>query len=84
MSLAEKIAAELATLPEPQQAEVLDFVQFLAARRRVSTGAGEKETFPDRGETSSEWMEASLASALRGMEDEPEDYSVADLKERFS
>jgi Protein of unknown function (DUF2281) len=62
-------------LPEPQQAEVLDFVEFLAAKHTNST----EGRAADR-----EWMEASLAQALRGLQDEPEDYSLADLEERFS
>ncbi len=75
MSLADKITAELAALPEAKQAEVLDFIEFLAARQASSAGGREAD---------GEWMEASLAQALRGMENEPDTYSVADLKERFS
>ncbi len=75
MSLADRIVAELEGLPEERQAEVLDFVEFLSAKHTSSA---------DGRAADREWMEASLASALRGMEAEAEDYSLADLKERFS
>jgi len=70
MSVAERIAEDLQTLPESAQAEVLDFVEFLKTRTRTAEDA--------------EWSAFSLAQAMRGMEDEPSPYSESDLKEAFS
>ena len=65
MTLAEKIIHKMRLLPEEKQAEVLDFVDFLERKQ------AEEE---DRS-----WAAFSLASALRGMEDEEELYSQDDL-----
>lgn len=73
MTTAEAISQRIAALPEPAQREVLDFVEFLHTR----TKAAVRE--PDIA-----WSEFSLASAMRGMEDEPSPYTAADLKEPFS
>lgn len=73
MPMAQKIVERLQELPEPLQAEVLDFVEFLLKKATDSAVRDE-----DR-----KWSEFSLGSALKGMEDEPQVYSEADLKERF-
>ena len=70
MSLAERIIQNVKTLPESKQIEVLDFVEYLRLRT-------EKEE-------NIEWMDLSLSSAMRGMEDEESPYSLNDLKETFS
>ncbi|MCR4319927.1 MAG: hypothetical protein NUV74_06280 [Candidatus Brocadiaceae bacterium] len=57
-------------LPESKQIEVLDFVEYLRLRT-------EKEE-------NIEWIDLSLSSAMRGMEDEESPYSLNDLKETFS
>lgn len=69
MTLAEKIIQKMQSLPEDKQAEVLDFVDFLEKKQAE--------------EENREWSEFSLASAMRGMENEDELYSLDDLKERF-
>ena len=69
MTLAEKILQKMRLLPEEKQAEVLDFVDFLSQKQAE--------------EENRAWSAFSLASALRGMEDEEELYSLDDLKERF-
>ncbi|MBM4040079.1 MAG: DUF2281 domain-containing protein [Planctomycetes bacterium] len=74
MSVAEQILQRLQSLPEPAQAEVLDFVEHLEARARLA--AGERED--------AAWAELSLSQAMRGMEDEPSPYTPADIKEAFS
>ena len=71
--LAKEIVERVQRLPEPLQAEVLDFVEFLLAKTSGESGKEE-----DR-----RWMGFSLQSALRGMEDELELYADKDLKERF-
>ncbi|MFZ0929879.1 MAG: DUF2281 domain-containing protein [Syntrophobacteraceae bacterium] len=73
MILAEEIVERVQKLPEPLQAEVLDFVEFLLAKTSGESGKEENRR----------WMGFSLQSALRGIEDEPELYADKDLKERF-
>jgi hypothetical protein len=75
MTLAEKIAFHLSDLPETYQAEVLDFVEFLASKSRVRGESPEEER--------TAWSDFSLAQAMRGLEDEDDLYSLADLKESF-
>ncbi len=69
--LLEKIQA----LPPDKQAEVFDFVDFLASR---SAGIGQHDKWIDV-----EFSEMAMSQALRGMEDEPLLYTQADLKERW-
>ncbi|MDR3714189.1 MAG: DUF2281 domain-containing protein [Puia sp.] len=71
--LAKEIVERVQRLPEPLQAEVLDFVEFLLAKTSEKAGK----------EANRRWMGFSLQSALRGMENEPELYADKDLKERF-
>jgi len=73
MTYAERIVARIDRLPEDLQAEVLDFVKFLEARR-----------LPDEEAVrSSGWSAFSLAQAMRGLESEPSIYEPDDLRERF-
>ena len=67
MGTAEKIVAELESLKPEEQAEVLDFVEFLKNRKTLR----EEEEFKD----------FSLKTAMRGMEDEPDLYSLKDVRE---
>lgn len=69
MNLSEKISTTAASLPESKQVEVLDFIEYLKLKT-------EKEE-------SNHWTGFSIASAMRGMENEDSDYSVADLKETY-
>lgn len=66
MIMNQKIQLYIEKLPPSYQEEVVDFLEFLLAK------AARQEDL--------EWSRFSLASAMRGMEDEPSDYSVADLK----
>jgi hypothetical protein len=76
MSIAENIHQYVQMLPDTLQQEVLDFVKFLLFKR-------EQETTPEQDEI--EWSNFSLASAMRGMEDEDTPiYTTDDLKEVFS
>ena len=68
--LADQVKDKVEALPEPLQAEVLHFVEFLHAR----TAGGDRRA----------WSGLSLGSAMRGMEDEDGGYSESDLTERFS
>jgi hypothetical protein len=67
MTTAQAIAQHIETLPEAARREVLDFVEFLETKtqRRVV-----RESDPA-------WSSFSLASAMRGMEDEPSLYTIA-------
>ena len=74
MNVAEQILQHLRSLSEPAQAEVLDFVEYLEAKARSTENERED----------ADWAELSLSQAMRGMEDEPSPYTVADIKEAFS
>ena len=72
MEVAEKIQQYILKLPQPLQAEVLDFAAYLLSKV-------ERET-----EEEMDWSTLSIASAMRGMEDEPTpSYSITDLKVVF-
>lgn len=73
MTTAQAIARHVDALPEATRQEVLDFVVFLESRDKRCCVR----------ESDSAWEEASLAAAMRGMEDEPALYTIADLKESF-
>ncbi len=66
-------------LPQDKQAEVFDFVDYLADRFTTSsTPASPSPTW-----TEEEFSQSALSQALRGMEDEPDLYAQSDLKERW-
>ena len=69
MSTAEQIIHEIAGLRPEKQSEVLEFVEFLKERERKS----EDKAFKN----------GSLASAMRGMDDEDSLYSESDVIEKF-
>ncbi|MDO9168372.1 MAG: DUF2281 domain-containing protein [Methylobacter sp.] len=69
MNLSEKILTTVASLPESKQVEVLDFIEYLKLKT-------EKEE-------SGEWNNFSIATAMRGMENEESNYSFTDLKETY-
>jgi hypothetical protein len=70
MTVVDTIRNKMTRLPEPRQREVLDFVDYLLHKSR---------------EEDVVWSELSLASALRGLEDEEwPDYDEADFTERWS
>ncbi len=69
MSTAEQIIHEIASLRPEQQSEVLEFVEFLKEREK-------------RNEENA-LREASLASAMRGMEEEESLYTESDVIEKI-
>ena len=74
MRVSDRIFEELKKLPEPLQAEVLDFVQNLASEME------QKGTLKNEYTSTS----LSLSLAMRGMEDEETpSYSASDLRETF-
>jgi hypothetical protein len=73
MTTTEAIVQRLKSLPASAQREVLDFVEFLESRRQEHTVREDEIA----------WSVFSLASAMRGMEDEETPYSLADVKEAF-
>lgn len=78
MNLA-KLIEKIQALPIEKQAEVFDFVDFLASR---SQGAAHQSRVYDEW-TNAEFAEMAMTQAMRGMEDEPVLYSLDDLKERW-
>lgn len=74
MDTVEKIKLHIQKFPEPLQMEVLDFVEFLAARLSAE----------DSRQIDLQWSQFSLAQAMRGLEDEATPtYSKSDLKETW-
>ena len=71
MTVTEQIVMHVKTLTEAAQAEVLDFVGYLASKR-------EKVKSDDI-----EWSEFSLSQAMHGSESEPSPYSVDDIREKI-
>ena len=78
MTVIEQIQERIQTMPEPLQAQVLDFVEFLLLKNESTIQASDVEEFSNL-----EWANLSLAMAMRGMEDEEEAYNLTDLKETF-
>jgi len=70
MRLEEIILKHLQDLPDPEKAEVLNFIEYLQAKTE------KKER--------SDWTTFSLSSAMRDMGAEDTPYSLDDLKESFS
>ena len=70
MTIDEKIQQYAQKLPRSFQEELLDFVEYLLTKAEQQ----EKR----------EWASLSLASAMRDMEDEPDLYSLSDLKVVFA
>ena len=71
MTAAERIQEQVQKLPEPLQAEILDFIEFLMQHQSMR-----KEDL--------DWSRLSLAAAMRDIEDEDLPiYDESDLKERW-
>ena len=66
MVMNQKIQNYIEKLPPSYQEEVIDFLAYLLAKAER--------------EENREWSDMSVTYAMRDMEDEPSDYSVADLK----
>ena len=74
--LMEKIRA----LPEDKQAEVFDFVEFLANRFAAAATGGRHDA---KGWSEAEFSAFSMGVALSGMEDDPVTYTRGDLRESW-
>jgi hypothetical protein len=74
-----ELIEKLQDLPADKQAEVFDFVEFLADR--FGKGKGTPFATGEWGDT--EFSEFAMGQALRGMEDEPVLYTRNDLKEQW-
>lgn len=74
MGYAELIQQRLQALPTDKQAQVYDFVEFIAARSTTTAAVNW---------TSEEFSRFSMAQALRGLENDPVEYALADIKERW-
>lgn len=70
MTLEEKIQLYTKKLPYSFQEEVFDFVQYLLIKAEQQ----EKR----------DWVSLSLSTAMRDMEDEPDLYSLSDLRMIFA
>lgn len=70
MTLEEKIQLYTKKLPYSFQEEVFDFVQYLLIKAEQQ----EKR----------DWVSLSLSTAMRDMEDEPDLYSLSDLRTIFA
>jgi hypothetical protein len=70
MTLEEKIYQYVRKLPYSFQEELFDFIQYLL----IKAEQREKQ----------EWASLSLSSAMRDMEDEPDLYSVSDIRVAFA
>lgn len=74
-----ELIERLRTLPQEKQAEVFDFVEFLCQRSsQVEKAPPVQSEWHDR-----EFAQMSMAQALRGIEDDPVAYTLADLRERW-
>lgn len=74
MPTVEKISEYLSKMPDPYQAEVLHYVEYLWQKLQEQ-GRDTEEIL---------WQEFSLASALRDMDEAKEvTYTMDDLKEKF-
>ena len=72
-----ELIEKLQDLPAEKQAEVFDFVEFLATR----FGKAKSKPFTRDEWSDAEFAEFAMGQALRGMEDEPVLYTRDDLKE---
>jgi hypothetical protein len=73
MNEKETIFYKLSKLPKEKQNEVIDFIDFLS----------NKNTDIEIPDENIEWSKFSMAHAIRGLEDEPDLYTLEDLKEKF-
>lgn len=74
MGYAELIQQRLQTLPLEKQAEVYDFVEFIATRKSAHDSAEW---------TDEEFAQLAVAQAMRGIEDDPVTYTASDIMERW-
>lgn len=74
-----KLIEKIQALPIEKQAEVFDFVEFLASR---SQEAVQQPLVMDEW-TNAEFAQMAMKQALHGLEDEPALYTLDDLQERW-
>ena len=70
MSIADKIQQEIKLLPEDKQLKVLNFIKHLSEKQ------SEEEI--------DQWNKFSLSSALEGLEDNEVEYTLDDIKEKYT
>lgn len=73
MVMNQKIQDYIEKLPPSFQEEVLDFLEYLLIKAERESARREEK----------EWSRLSLESAMRGMEDEPDLYTISDLKVKY-
>lgn len=73
MVMNQKIQDYIEKLPPSFQEEVLDFLEYLLVKAERESARREEN----------EWSRMSLESAIRGMEDEPDLYTIADLEVKY-
>jgi len=69
----EKIAKGIQTFPYQMQLEVLDFIGYLKSKLEIENARMEEI----------EWSNLSLENALKDINEPEEEYSEADLKEKW-
>lgn len=69
MTIAEQLLNSIQDLPEELQKQVLDYSEYLKTRTIQEERIA--------------WSNLSFESAMRGMEGEDSDYSMADIREAF-
>lgn len=74
-----ELISRLESLPRDKQAEVFDFVEFLAAR--CGTTFGTQLTHAEW--TDAEFSKMAMQQALRGIDEETVTYTRADLREQW-
>jgi len=97
MSISEQIQEQVQKLPASLQREVLHFIRYLLIKEKrgpraiAKVAKAKRDNFAEyfvikeRRLEDSAWSELSLASAMRGMEDEETPvYTMADLKVVFA
>ena len=70
MTTLEKIVESLKTMPESDQTDVLDYVEYLKSKE-------------ESGGNGYQWTQFSPESAMRGIAEEPTAYELEDIKEKF-
>jgi len=78
MNVAETIYEKINLLPDDKQQEVFDFIDFISSRYNKKQGITTNEELTD-----DIFVNFSMHHALRGIEDDPVNYSTEDLKERW-
>ncbi len=78
MTVAETIYEKINLLPDDKQQEVFDFIDFISSRYNKKQAKTTNEELTD-----DIFVNFSMHHALRGIEDDPVNYTSEDLKERW-